>query len=210
MDGVIVDTEPLHRKAYFKVFDDLNISVSEELYTSFTGSSTKKVCEKLKSEFQLEVRPEEIMSAKRKYFKHLFDHDQDFDLLPGVLDLIKDYHQHHIKLILASSASENTINWVFEKFGLEEYFDGKISGATLRESKPHPEIFIKAAEMAHEPKENCMVIEDSTNGILAAHRAQIFCAAYQSSHSKNQDYQFANIVVDQFSKLKVENIRHYF
>ncbi len=47
MDGVIVDTEPLHRKAYFKMFEDFGIEVSEELYTSFTGASTKKVCSTL-------------------------------------------------------------------------------------------------------------------------------------------------------------------
>ncbi len=47
MDGVIVDTEPLHRKAYFKTFNDLGIDVSEDLYTSFTGASTKRVCETL-------------------------------------------------------------------------------------------------------------------------------------------------------------------
>ena len=47
MDGVIVDTEPLHKKAYFKTFEDLNIEVSDALYSSFTGNSTKKVCELL-------------------------------------------------------------------------------------------------------------------------------------------------------------------
>ena len=141
MDGVIVDTEPLHRKAYFNMFEDLNISVSEELYTSFTGSSTKKVCTTLVDNFGLKETHEELAKIKRSYFKHYFDNDADFDLLPGVKNLIHNYHQNGVKLILASSAHMNTINWVFEKFGLEEYFSGKISGASLKESKPHPEIF---------------------------------------------------------------------
>jgi beta-phosphoglucomutase-like phosphatase (HAD superfamily) len=76
MDGVIVDTEPLHRKAYFQTFKDLNITVSEEFYTSLTGTSTQSV----KDEFNLDVLPEEIFS-KKKYFKHYFDTDPDFDLL---------------------------------------------------------------------------------------------------------------------------------
>ena len=210
MDGVIVDTEPLHRKAYFNTFKDLNITVSEEFYTSLTGTSTKKATSMIKEEFGLEVSPEEIATSKRKYFKHYFDTDPEFDLLPGVRELIVHYYENRIKLVLASSASMNTINWVFEKFDIGQYFMGKISGADLEESKPNPEIFIKATEIAGELKENCMVIEDSTNGILAANRAGIFCAAYKSEHSAMQDYQLANILVSNFSELEPQKISKFF
>ncbi len=210
MDGVIVDTEPLLRKAYFNTFKDLNITVSEEFYTSLTGTSTKKATSMIKEEFDLEVSPEEIATSKRKYFKHYFDTDPEFDLLPGVRELIVHYYENRIKLVLASSASMNTINWVFEKFDIGQYFMGKISGADLEESKPNPEIFIKAAEIAGESKENCMVIEDSTNGIIASHRAGIFCAAYKSEHSKLQKYDLANIEVSDFSDLELSNIQQYF
>lgn len=210
MDGVIVDTEPLHHKAYFNTFKDLNIHVTDELYATFTGYSTKKVCNTLIEKFNLDISPEEIAAIKRKYFKHYFDTDQDFDLIPGVRELIMHYYQEGIKLVLASSASLNTIHWVFEKFDLERYFIGKISGAELTESKPHPEIFLKAAEIAQESKENCMVIEDSTNGILAANRAGIFCAAYRSEHSALQDYHLADILVSDFSELETSKIQKYF
>lgn len=210
MDGVIVDTEPLHRKAYFQTFKDLNITVSEEFYTSLTGTSTKKSTQMIKDEFNLDVLPEEIAASKRKYFKHYFDTDLDFDLLPGVRELIINYYENNIKLVLASSASMNTINWVFEKFDLEKYFIGKISGADLEESKPNPEIFIKATQIANESRESCMVIEDSTNGIIASHRANIFCAAYKSEHSKLQKYNLANIVVSDFSDLEISKIQQYF
>ena len=209
MDGVIVDTEPLHKKAYYKMFDDLGIDVSDDFYTSFTGYSTKKVVEKLIEKFDLKESIEEISAHKRNYFKKYFDTDPNFDLLPGVLDLIKNYHENHIKLVLASSAHINTINWVFEKFDLAKYFVGKISGASLRESKPHPEIFILAAEIANEPKENCMVIEDSTNGILAAHAAGIFCTAYKSEHSSGQNYEKANLVISEFEEITFDKIKNF-
>ncbi|WP_449401131.1 HAD family hydrolase [Chryseobacterium wanjuense] len=210
MDGVIVDTEPLHRKAYFKTFNELEIAVSEDLYTSFTGASTKRVCETLINEFNLNQTHEEIAKTKRDYFKDYFYNDEEFDLIPGVRELIQHYHENSIKLILASSATMTTINMVFEKFELEKYFSGKISGADLKESKPHPEVFLLAAEMAGEPVENCMVIEDSTNGILAAHRAKIFCAAYRSPHSKNQDYTMADTVVSDYEDLQLDKVSKYF
>ena len=210
MDGVIVDTEPLHRKAYFKTFEELNADVSEELYTSFTGASTKRVCETLIKTFNLNYSHEEIATIKRAHFKDYFYNDEEFDLITGVRSLIEHYYENDIKLILASSATMTTINMVFEKFGLEKYFSGKISGADLKESKPHPEIFQLAAQLAKEPIENCMVIEDSTNGILAAHRANIFCAAYKSLHTHNQNYELANIVVSDYSELEVNKISSYF
>lgn len=210
MDGVIVDTEPLHRKAYFNMFKDLGIEVSEDLYTSFTGYSTKKVSTTLIEKYNLDQSHEDLTNRKRVYFKDYFYHDAGFDLIPGVRKLIEHYYENGIQLIIASSASMVTINMVFEKFGLEKYFNGKISGAELKESKPHPEVFLLAAEMAGEALENCMVIEDSTNGILAAHRANIFCAAYKSEHSVNQDYTLANITVSDYSELELDKISKYF
>jgi beta-phosphoglucomutase len=209
MDGVIVDTEPLHRKAYFKMFDDLEILVSEELYTTFTGASTKNVCSTLIETFSLKQKHEDLATIKRKYFKHFFYNDADFNLIPGVKSLIENYFENGIQLVLASSASMTTIDMVFEKFELEKYFIGKISGADLKESKPHPEIFILAAEIANEPKENCMVIEDSTNGILAAHAAGIFCTAYKSEHSSGQNYEKANLVISEFEEITFDKIKNF-
>ena len=209
MDGVIVDTELLHRKAYFKMFDDLAIEVSEDLYTSFTGASTKKVCTTIIENFQLERNHEDLSAIKRVYFKDYFYNDADFNLIPGVKKLIENYYENEVKLVLASSASMVTIYMVFEKFGLEKYFIGKISGADLKESKPHPEIFILASEIANEPKENCMVIEDSTNGIAAAHAAGIFCTAYKSEHSSGQNYEKANLVISDFEEITFDKMKNF-
>ena len=210
MDGVIVDTEPLHRKAYFKMFDEFGINVSEELFTSFTGKTTLSVCQELISLFNLNHTPQELTDKKRINFKYLFDNDPDFDLIPGVRNLIENYHQNGIKMILASSASMNTINWVFERFDLEKYFAGKISGADLKQSKPHPEIFELAAEMSGEDKNSCIVIEDSTNGIQAAYSADIFCVAYKSIHSENQKYDKAQKIISDYNEILYETSTEWF
>ncbi|MCT7904328.1 Beta-phosphoglucomutase [Candidatus Ornithobacterium hominis] len=206
MDGVIVDTEPLHRKAYYSMFDDFNIEVSEELFQTFTGKSTQHVCETLIDKFGLKNQPQELINVKRKFFKHLFDNDPNFDLIPGVLDLIKNLYQNNITLILASSASMNTINWVFEKFELTPYFTDKISGASLKESKPHPEIFEIAAKLAKAQKSECIVIEDSTSGLKAAHAAEIYAVAYRSKNSRNQDYSLAKTVISDFSEIDAKKL----
>lgn len=208
MDGVIVDTEPLHRKAYFKMFEDVNINVSEALYDSFTGQATLPICRTLCQHYKLPETPEYLVSTKRKHFKYLFENDSDLALLDGVHNLIKDYHSNGLTLVLASSASMPNINRIFERFDLNKYFKAKISGADLKASKPHPEIFLKAAELAGKHTDQCMVIEDSTNGIEAAKAANIYCVGFKSPHSANQDYSKADRVITSFdeivfSKLKV-------
>jgi beta-phosphoglucomutase len=210
MDGVIVDTEPLHSKAYYLMFETVNIEVTDELYASFTGQSTISICRKLCTHFKLSETPETLVAFKRRFFKQIFETDEDLHLIDGVLDLIKDYHNNGLTLVLASSASMTTINNVFERFNLNQYFISKLSGADLKDSKPHPEIFIKAAEASGYQKSECFVIEDSTNGITASKAAEIYCVGFKSPHSKNQDYTKADLVISDFSEIKYSKVSQLF
>lgn len=210
MDGVIVDTEPLHHKAYNGMFDEVGIDVSPQLYQSFTGQSTINICRELCDHFSLSEAPETLVQLKRNNFKHLFANDPSLTLIDGVLDIIKEYHERELKLVLASSASMMTINNVFERFDLNQYFIAKFSGADLKQSKPHPEIFEKAAFATGFERSACMVIEDSTNGIKAANAAGIFCVGYDSVHSKNQDYTIANMVISDFTEIQHDKIQEVF
>jgi len=210
MDGVIVDSEPLHHKAYQNMFKDVNIKVSDTLYESFTGQATLPICKTLCKEFNLNKSPEELVTIKRKHFKYLFDNDDSFKLIDGVLELIQDYHNNGLTLVLASSASMPNINRIFNRFNLNQYFIDKLSGADLKASKPHPEIFINAAKASGFRREECIVIEDSTNGVKAANAANIFCVGFDSVHSKNQDYSTADKVITNFSEIRFNEIKKYF
>ena len=206
MDGVIINSEPLHKKAYQLMFDEFNLDVSENLYSTFTGMATLPICKKLCDIFSLKFSPETLVENKRKHFKSLFDNGLKFELMDGVLDLIKNYHQNGLTLILASSASMNNINMIFEKFDLDKYFKSKISGADLRASKPHPEIFEKATKLTDFSKEECFVIEDATNGIIAAKKAGLYCVAFKGIDSKNQDYSQADKVVTDFKEIYINKL----
>lgn len=208
MDGVIVDTEPVHRYAYFKQFDELNIAVTEEMYTSFTGFSTRNTFQKLKEVFVIEHEVEDLIQRKRTIFNDAFDSKADLELLEGVENLIKELHQNGIQLILASSASKVTIERVFSRFKLHDYFTHVVSGEDFPKSKPHPAIFEHAASLSIAPKENCIVIEDSTNGIKAAKAAGILCVGYNSIHSEAQDLSQADVVINHFNELGFEVVQN--
>lgn len=210
MDGVIVDTEPLHRKAYYQMFKHIDIEVSDALYTSFTGQSTLQICTQLCAYFNLSQDPEELVQIKRTHFTTLFFEDDDLRLIDGVEKLIKDYYNNGLTLILASSASMVTINNVMKRFSLNHYFTDLLSGADLKASKPHPDIFIKATASAGVSPSECIVIEDSTNGIKAAKGAGIFCVAYTSKHSKNQDYRLADLVISDYKEIRFDSVDSFF
>lgn len=207
MDGVIVDTEPVHRYAYFQHFDELNIPVTEEMFTSFTGNSTRNVFQNLKTRFNLEQEVEDLIQRKRTIFNNAFDTKADLQLLEGVEKLIMDFHDKGMQLILASSASKVTIERVFARFNLHQYFTHIVSGEDFPKSKPDPAIFVHAASLSIASIENCIVIEDSTNGVKAAKAAGIYCVGYNSIHSKMQDLAEADVIINHFSELDFEKVK---
>ena len=208
MDGVIVDTEPVHHYAYVQHFKQLNIDVSPEMYASFTGNSTKNIYERLKETYNLAQDVQTLVETKRNLFNDAFDSKEDLYLLDGVEDLIKDLYSNGMQLVLASSSANVTIERIFDRFNLHHYFTHKVSGEDFPKSKPHPAIFLKAAELAQTPVENCIVIEDSTNGIQAAKSADIYCVGYDSFHSKLQDYSKADRVITHFNELDFNTIKN--
>ena len=207
MDGVIVDTEPVHHFAYYQHFNELNIEVSDALYRSFTGNSTRNIFQKLKAHYNLTDEVEHLILRKRELFNEAFDLKEDLYLIDGVEALIKDLHNNGMQLIVASSASKVTIDRVFTRFNLHQYFTHIVSGEDFPKSKPHPAIFQHAASLSKAPKENCIVIEDSANGIQAAVAAGIFCVGYDSFHSKDQDLSKANVIVRHFNELDFGKVR---
>ncbi len=207
MDGVIVDTEPVHHYAFRQHFKQLSIEVSPEMYASFTGNSTRNVFQKLKHHFQLSQDVEVLIDTKRQLFNEAFDQNEDLHLLDGVENLIKELHQNGMQLILASSSAKVTINRIFNRFNLHQYFTHIISGEDFENSKPDPAIFNHAVLLSNCPKEKCIVIEDSTNGIKAAKATGIYCLGYDSPNSKLQDYSMADWVISDFSELNFEKIK---
>jgi HAD superfamily hydrolase (TIGR01509 family) len=202
MDGVIIDSEEIHKKAYYETFKNLGVEVSEELYKTMTGSSTINAFQKLVNHFNLNDIPEELVLQKRKCYVNYFENDPTLSLVHGVKELIQFLYKQNLILVLASSSAMVNINRVFSRFDLNQYFTAKISGADLTASKPHPEIFEKAAILGGVSKEHCIVIEDSDNGIKAANDAGIFVVGYENPLVSDQTLKDANLIIRDYNILK--------
>ena len=202
MDGVIIDSEEIHKKAYYETFKNLGVEVSEDLYKTMTGSSTINAFQKLVNHFNLDDVPEELVLQKRKCYVNYFENDPTLSLVNGVKELIQFLYKQNLTLVLASSSAMVNINRVFSRFDLNQYFTAKISGADLTASKPHPEIFEKAAILGGVSKEQCIVIEDSDNGIKAANDAGIFVVGYENPLVSDQTLKNANLIIRDYNILK--------
>lgn len=207
MDGVIIDTEPVHHYAFCKQFAELGITVSDAEYATFLGSSTRNVFQHLKQQYGLPQEVEALLLRKRELFNKAFDESPTLDLLDGVRALIEDLRQNGVQLVLASSASKATIERVFRRFGLAPYFAHVVSGEDFAQSKPDPAIFRHAAAVSETPVNQCLVLEDSANGVAAAKAAGIYCIGYASPHSALQDLSLADQVIQHFSELSAAKIR---
>lgn len=206
MDGVIVNTEPIHELSFKKHFNEIGLNISQEEYETFRGLSTRNLYQNLKQKYELKQKVEELVQQKRNIFNKIFNEDKELDLLPGVRNLIESLYKDNFQLILATSSARVTLTKIFDRFGLFPYFNHIVSGEDFTNSKPDPTIFLEAIKLSGQPKENCIVIEDSTNGIIAAKRAGIFCIGYKSEASGDQDLSFANKIINDFSILNSDNI----
>jgi len=207
MDGVVVNTEPLSHLANMKFYRSLGINVTDDVYSTFIGNSDKNIIQKIIDRYGIATDRDMLVEQGLKYYCDEFDNDPNLELMPGVKDLIIDLHTNGMNLLLASSSSKIKIDRVFTRFGLYPYFSHIISGQDFEFSKPHPAIFIEAVAKSGFIADECIVIEDSTNGIKAATAAGVYCIGYKSEEDSLQDTSLANEVITDFKELSFERIR---
>ncbi len=207
MDGVVVNTEPLSHTANMKFYKSLGIDVTDDVYATFIGNSDKNIIQKIVDRYNVETDKEVLLQSCLNYYCDEFDNDPNLELMPGVKDLIIDLHTNGMTILLASSSSRIKIERVFTRFGLYPYFSHIISGQDFEFSKPHPAIFLEAVEKSGFTADECIVIEDSTNGIKAATSAGVYCIGYKPEEDTVQDTSLANEVITDFKELSYKRIR---
>ena len=205
MDGVIIDSEPIHQQLEFEMFAELRLHISDEEHKDYIGTSAVDMWTKIGERHKLTRSPRELLQyGRKKYWKSL--DEGKVPLVEGALDLIKLFYENKFIIQVASSATRPTVDKVLEHFSLEKYFKYRIGGDEVSKSKPEPEIFLKAAQQSGSDPENCLVIEDSSNGVKAAKSAGMFCIGYANSGTGIQDLGMANLVVQSLNEITHKTI----
>jgi len=209
MDGVIIDSEPMHRVSNGILFKSLGFSISDEETNNFVGISNALMWHTLKQKHGLKQTIQELCELQRKgliqYFREAVKNP-----IEGVVELMDCFIANGIPLGLASSSSEELIRLVLDKLNITDKFSCIISGDNVERGKPEPDIFLEAARKLNEEPSDCLVIEDSANGIKAAKAAGMKCIGFRNPSSGKQDLSMADLVIDSFLKLDMSKINSLF
>jgi HAD superfamily hydrolase (TIGR01509 family) len=205
MDGVLIDSEPLHYQTDLELLKELNINVEKKYLDKFVGMTNPELWKIICQEFKIESKIEDILAKQIKLKIKLLNAD-GYTPIPGVIELINKIYDKNIPIGVASSSSLIFIEAVLIKTNLKKYIKKYISGESVPNGKPEPDIFIKIAEVLNVDPEKCVVIEDSKNGVLAAKTAGMKCIGFLNPNSGNQDLSKADKIIDSFDDLSVQII----
>ena len=200
MDGVLIDSEPLHKKIEQDILKELgvNLPLEEHFKYASMGNEFWDIMEK-RYGYNRKTTADELHKDKAtRYLKVLTSNP----IIPmaGLVELVNHAKKKGLVLAVASSSSVFNINLVLKAIGLKKHFSLIVSGEQVARNKPFPDIYLKTALLLNLTPGECMVVEDSANGVNAAKAAGMFCIGYRNLNSGNQDISNADVIVDKLSE----------
>lgn len=190
MDGTITLTEELHHRAYATIFKDFGITFTqEEEARRFAGSGSKNIFETVFKENNVacdEALMKKCIDRKRALYTKLVQ-ETEVTLVPGIREFLKKSEELGLKRIIATGNSDlNAVRFILERASLLHFFPQIVSISEVPHGKPAPDVFLEAAHrLAAQPSE-CVVFEDSLNGVEAAVSAGIMCIALETTSTRDQ------------------------
>ncbi len=199
MDGVLVDSEPLYIDMNQKFFRELGADIPVEEHHTFVGISATAMWGYIREKFALTASVEELIQ-KEKDLKYQLLRDSALLPMAGATELLAALHSSGVSLALGTSSLRKNASLILEKTNLLQYFDVLTTGEEVKRGKPSPDLFLLAAEKMGRTPQECIVIEDSANGVKAAKAAGMLCIALRNPNSGNQDISEADYIVEDFGR----------
>ncbi|MDY6789308.1 MAG: HAD family phosphatase [Candidatus Nanohaloarchaea archaeon] len=202
MDGVLVDSEPVHRRTLKEALKDNGVDISEEEIERHTGQPVKDILEIVKEERDADFDVDKVARQKTdRYIENL----SDLKPVKGSVEIVKELYGS-LKLALASSGMREVVEGVISELGIGRYLDAVVAFEDVERHKPDPEVFLKAADILGVKPENALVVEDSEKGVEAALKGGFKVVGFESNH--DLDLSRADVVVDSMEELleEIQNI----
>lgn len=169
IDGVLIDSEPVIANVSVDVFKEFGIDVDTSMYGPYLGAGDKTFIDGIAKYYNHPLDFVTTNSALYEAYEKAIVEEGPID---GVIEFLAALKKINIKVALASSAPLFKIKMNLKAIGKDvSYFDAVISGDDIKRNKPDPEIYLKAAETLNESIKDCLVVEDSINGVISGHDA---------------------------------------
>lgn len=184
MDGVVVDSEPRHERAFLQVVDEIGYGKNHGLrFADYIGRSDRVLWVDFVTKHNPPQTLEELLAMKRRRVVEIIRRDQP--LFPGLPELIELLASRYA-LALASGSERIIVDEVLGLKGLRRFFSATVSASEIEHGKPAPDIFLKAAALLGVSPAECWVIEDSKPGITAGRAAGMRVIAISNTHPANE------------------------
>lgn len=200
MDGVLIDSQPMHNQLDVDVLKEVGVKVTIDQLIPYAGTTNQCRFPMYQRDWHLDIDCEKIIKRREELLLKTLE-EKGVPVVKGIPQLLICLKNHGVRTAIASSSSLAMIKKVLEITKLSSYFDKIQSGESLEKSKPAPDIFLKAAELLCVKPEDCIVIEDSHHGVLAGKRAGMKVLGYKNPTSGNQDISLADCMIDDFTKI---------
>lgn len=170
MDGVILDTEKLYTRFWCEAAQALGFPMTHEMALGMRSLSREVGERQLKAYLGEEVDYQQVRN-KRIEMMSAFINENGVELKPGIHELLAFLKENGIKTSVATSSPLDRTKEYLSQVGLVDAFDELVSGHMVEHGKPAPDIYLYAAAKLGLKPEECLVLEDSPTGLLAAYRA---------------------------------------
>lgn len=206
MDGVLIDSEPIHKSINQEFFREISVPVSDKEYEEkFVGLPLEQMFVQLKKQNDIRESHEELLNECSRRIFNGFD-KADLFAAEGVRNLLAAIRNQGLNLAVGSSSTPELISLVINKIGLSEYFNHLVSGYEVKRGKPNPDLFLHIAGIFDTSPADCLVIEDSTQGVEASFRAGMKTIAVRNISSGDQNLTKADLIVEDFSSSEQKKI----
>lgn len=196
LDGVIVSTDQYHYEAWKALADREGIYFDKNINNRLRGVSRREslmiILEKSQRKYN-ELEIEEMLNYKNEIYRNSLNKLTKIDIMSGVVELLEYLESQNIKKAIGSS-SKNTM-LILDRIGLKAKFDYIVDGTMITNTKPDPEVFIKARLGLGLQEDECLVVEDAVAGVMASHYANIKAIAVgDAAKNKKGDYNLDNVL----------------
>jgi len=206
MDGVLIDSEPIHIQIEKNLFYNLGIEVSDAVHRSYMGASNEFMYADLRSRFQLSDSVKVLIERDELYRSDYFNGLDCIPLNKGIIHLLNEIKSAGLKMAVATSSSVKITDILLNQCGIASLFDAIVTTAEAGKSKPSPEVYLLAAQRIGVLPGNCIVFEDSPNGLKSAKSAGMYCVVIQSDDLVLQELTKADFFIHSFREITASKL----
>lgn len=200
MDGLMIDSEPLHFKAWEKVLEIYGIHVrKDEFNQRYVGIPDKEGTEDMVTRYNMSISAKELSQTKRKLYTRLLQ--TQLIPQPGLIDLLINLHKSGYKTAISSGSSLEEIRMVIKGLDISHLIDTYVSAEEVSRGKPAPDSYLEAAKRLEVKPEECLVLEDANPGVKAGKAAGMLVFVIPSNETKGQDFSLADKVLGSLSEV---------